>query len=52
MPELYQFRELCIWMMTSDPFPLGSDMFTIEIWLDSVAQVYGFDNWIEAYHSL
>ena len=52
MPNLYEFREILIWRMTSDPFPLGSNLEIIDTWLDSVAQANGFDNWVEAYHAL
>lgn len=52
MPNLHEFREILIWYMTSDPFPIGSNQFVIGEWLDAVAQNYGFRDWLEAYHQL
>lgn len=52
MIELTELRELCIWRMVSDPFPLGPNDNIIDDFLNKVSQSFGFQDWIDAYHNL
>ena len=38
-------------MLGSDPWP-GGDMDSVDDWLDGVCREGGYQNWVEAYHSL
>ena len=46
-----QLREVLEWRMCSDPWP-GGDMATVDGWLDSMSQAFGFVHWVDAYHGL
>ena len=46
-----QLRAILDWRMCSDPWP-GGDMDSVDDWLDGVCREGGYQNWVEAYHSL
>lgn len=46
-----QLRAILDWRMCSDPWP-GGDMYSVDDWLDGVCREGGYQNWVEAYHSL
>lgn len=46
-----QLRALFNWRMCSDPWPAEpKDMQIIDNWLDRLARVHGYRDWVDAYH--
>lgn len=46
-----QMRAILDWRMCSDPWP-GGDMNAVDDWLDGVCREGGYQDWVDAYHSL